>query len=239
MRALPEALKAFSAWEREVAQAAARYLDEAMGLGALAAPKFLELRIRIERQKARKPNDWQWGTWQEAIVCLVPELFDRLGPVGAVIPTCEPIADLLAREADRLSNEPQPAAKSEQGGGGGGANATAAQPKQQGPVPEWLTRWAQILAALKLKKSDKPRVARLNKQYDGPIKTGKRGHQPLVEGPKLMQWWRELEARFEESKQRQQDTQATVANRHSFGREGEVVPEIDGGVKKRRRDRKA
>jgi hypothetical protein len=121
MRALPEALRAFSAWEKEVAQAAARILDEAMGLGALPAREFRKLHILIERVKARSPDDW-WNIWSEAITCLAPELHEHLDRVRAVIPACDVIADLLAREADRLAKEPQPASKpnhAEQSGGAG------------------------------------------------------------------------------------------------------------------------
>ena len=106
-------------------------------------------------------------------------------------------------------------------------------------LPKYLTSWREILIALEFKnnREDKQKVSRLNKSYSGPIEIPGQGKQPFVDKAKLLDWWAGLEAKVKEGRQRKLDAQATVANRHDFGREGEVTPGISGGIKKRRRDR--
>ncbi len=81
------------------------------------------------------------------------------------------------------------------------------------------------------------RVRDANKQYQGPITLPKKGGQPKVSQDRLLSWWNELEVRFRESKQRQADSAATVKSRYDHGKDGQVLPEIAGHVKKRRRRR--
>jgi hypothetical protein len=104
-------------------------------------------------------------------------------------------------------------------------------------VPERLCSWREILTALKRKNNSQSlsTVKRLNKSMGGPIKTGGRGAQPQVDKAKLLAWWCDLDRLHEEQQQRRQDSAATVENRHNYGRNGEVVPDISGGVKRRRR----
>ena len=102
-----------------------------------------------------------------------------------------------------------------------------------GPVV-LLASWPEILAVLCKKKDDRRRVSRLNKTYDGPIKIGRKGCQPLVDRTALLKWYEELETRFQDRQSRERDKWATVADQYSYGKAGNVVPEISGGVKKRR-----
>jgi len=106
--------------------------------------------------------------------------------------------------------------------------------------PQYLTSWREILIALGFKnnREDKQKVSRLNKSYSGPIKTPGQGKQPFVKKAELLSWWAGLEAKVNETQQRKRDAQATLANQHDFGRDGEVTPDISGGVKKRRQNRK-
>jgi len=106
--------------------------------------------------------------------------------------------------------------------------------------PVYLNTWREILITLGLKnnREDKQKVSRLNRTYSGPINIPGQGKQPFVDKAKLLEWWASLEAKVKEARQREQDAQATIANRHDFHRDGEVVPDISGGVTKRRRDRK-
>jgi len=116
------------------------------------------------------------------------------------------------------------------------------EPKKTTPpdIPEYLANWREILVALGMKNNveDKQKVFRLNKTYSGPIQIPGQGRQPFVEKMGLLKWWAGLKTKVQQSEQRQRDAQATVASGYNFSRDGEVTPDISGGVKKRRRDRK-
>ena len=103
-----------------------------------------------------------------------------------------------------------------------------------------LTSWRDILVAMGLKynNEDKSKVSGVNKTYDGPIIIPGQGRRPLVEKTKLLLWWNGLEKQAQEIADRKRDSQATVSSCHNFGRTGEANPEIGGGVKRRRGDRK-
>lgn len=101
----------------------------------------------------------------------------------------------------------------------------------------YLTSWRDILDGLRQDNNAEMRrkVTRLNKQYDGPIVIPSgQGGQPKVERSKLINWWNGLEHRFQETEQRQRNRKATVSAVHNYGRNGQVVPDISGAVKKRR-----
>ncbi len=104
------------------------------------------------------------------------------------------------------------------------------------PPRAYLTSWQDILITLGKKdnREDQRQLKALNKKYAGPIITPKQGAQPKVDKAKLLEWWDGLEQQFQESQQRQRDTKATVAAQHPYARGGTVVPDIGGGVKKRR-----
>ena len=106
-------------------------------------------------------------------------------------------------------------------------------------VAQYLTSWREILVALTLtnNQEDKQKVSRLNKSYSGPIKILGQGKQPFVDKAELLGWWTGLKEKVESELARQRDAQATVANRHDFGRDSEVFPDIAGGVHKQRNDR--
>jgi hypothetical protein len=105
---------------------------------------------------------------------------------------------------------------------------------------KYLTSWREILIALEFKnnREDKQKVSRLNKSYSGPIEIPGQGKQPFVDKAKLLEWWAGLETKVREDSERQRNAQATASNQHDFGRDGKVTPDISGGIKKRRRDRK-
>jgi hypothetical protein len=114
-----------------------------------------------------------------------------------------------------------------------------------------LTSWSEILAALnephgkvvhRNTDAEKAKIRKLNDEYDGPITFPKqRGKQPRVEKAKLMQWWNTLRERFEAREQAREqaaaDAAGTTAETYRHGRSAEVVPEIDGHVKKTRKKR--
>ena len=100
-----------------------------------------------------------------------------------------------------------------------------------------LFGWTAIAAAVGEKSSSefRKRVARLNRQCNGPIVSGGRGAQPAVDREALVSWWDKLLLRLEELKGKRSDTQATVKSRYKYGQSAEVVPGIDGSTRKGRR----
>lgn len=118
-----------------------------------------------------------------------------------------------------------------------GKNVT--QPPQPLLLKEYLTSWQEILIALEMRNnnSNKQKVERLNETYSGPIIKPGQGKQPFADNVKLLEWWNGLEKLVESQTDRARDAKETVIETHAFGREGEVVPEISGQVKKRRKDK--
>lgn len=84
---------------------------------------------------------------------------------------------------------------------------------------------------------DRQKVDRLNEKYNGPIIKQGQGTQPFADKGKLLEWWNGLEKMVQSKANRARDTKETVKGTHAYGREGEVVPEISGSVKRRRSDR--
>jgi hypothetical protein len=118
--------------------------------------------------------------------------------------------------------------------------AGAAPRAATGTPPTFLHTWAGILLAVQMRnnRTDKERLERLNSDLEGPIlKANKPGGRPLVDKAKLLDWFAGLEQLHRELQQRRTDKEATVAARHGYGRDGEVVPDLAGGVKKRRKRR--
>jgi hypothetical protein len=109
-------------------------------------------------------------------------------------------------------------------------------PKDQNPV-KYLCGWTEILDTLGMAvhAANKTRISNMNKTFDGPIKRGTKGRRPLVAKKKLLEWWHRLEQCYDECRQEESNRQATVEARHPYGRTGEVVPNLGGHVKNRRR----
>lgn len=99
---------------------------------------------------------------------------------------------------------------------------------------ERLFGWPEILDAIKRPDSDVERVRRLNRETSGPIQT-RQGGDPRVNKKELIAWWNRLEQAYDETCRKAEDTAATVANQHQFGKEGTVVSDINGGVRQRRK----
>ena len=103
------------------------------------------------------------------------------------------------------------------------------------PAPLLLS-WREITDALGRPNTQEFRNAliRLSEQYDGPLVKPGRGGQPKVHREKLVAWWNGLEARMAELDARKRDQEETVKNQYLHGSDGEVVPDIAGGVKRPR-----
>lgn len=100
-----------------------------------------------------------------------------------------------------------------------------------------LFGWPAIADALKRTddKSEREQLKNLNKNRNGPIVTPKQGGQPVVDRELLLEWWNNLYEEFHEIANRQRDRDATVEATHAYGKDGVVVPGINGSVKKRRK----
>lgn len=109
-----------------------------------------------------------------------------------------------------------------------------------GVPAENLFGWYEIAEAVGRRndRSERDRIKRLNDMYGGPIVVPKQGAQPVVRKSELVKWWNGLADRAAELQQRDADRQGTVEFQHEYGRDGTVVPEVNGEVKKRRKDRK-
>lgn len=120
--------------------------------------------------------------------------------------------------------------------------AQAEPPFKEAPqaVPQYLWNWREILDALKMpnNKESIRRVREANQQYDGPIILPSKGGQPKVIVGKLLEWWSKLEEQIRAREQERDDTKATLEEKYNHGRDGVVLPDISGHVKKRRRKKK-
>jgi len=112
-----------------------------------------------------------------------------------------------------------------------------------------LTSWRDILAALNESptgtatwKNNEPtrnKIRNLNTIHNGPIKLPVgRGKQPSVDKAALLAWWNGLrdqfDARVDEAAAAAKSAQHTVADTHSYGADGTVVPGVGGAVKRTR-----
>jgi hypothetical protein len=62
--------------------------------------------------------------------------------------------------------------------------------------------------------------------------------KPLVDKGMLIEWWNGLVEKAQDRDQRRRDSAATVEDCYEYGRDGTVMPDIGGGVKKRKSQRK-
>jgi hypothetical protein len=104
---------------------------------------------------------------------------------------------------------------------------------------DYLVSWREILDALSMKnnKDNQRKVRGLHDGYGSPILMPPQGGQPKVVKTKLLDWWHGLERRFEEEQQREADRRETVKETYNYGRDGRVVPGIQGHIKRPRKDK--
>ena len=101
---------------------------------------------------------------------------------------------------------------------------------------QYLTSWREILITLGMKnnREDQSKVRTLKETYDGPIIIPGQGSQPKADKTKLIAWWNGLDAKWTTVGSKTINAAATVASQHEYGRDGTVVPDISGEVKKRK-----
>ncbi len=142
------------------------------------------------------------------------------------------------RNMDHRKSMPQPLQllADDRRADGSGERKAAASPSNAQARP-LLFNWATIAAALgeKNTKEFRKRLLALNNTTDGPIRSRGQGAQPCADRNKLIDWWNGLEERFSKLNAVQRNASATVQDRHLHGRQGEVVPEINGSVRRRRK----
>jgi len=164
-------------------------------------------------------------------------------------PACVTTAFLGGNEAScteletRLKEEYEDAEAALQAGGSeiDGRRLTATPVGgDDGTLKQYLLSWKEILDTLGKKNETEMRrqVRRLNEEYAGPIIFTKRGAQPRVARNRLIEWWIRLEILWMDEAHQAVGKQAAAKMQHPYGRDGDVAPEIRGGHKKRRSDRK-
>lgn len=172
----------------------------------------------------------------------------------------ESVQNVLGWVRNWMSEEKRavPAPKiGEKGGPPADPDESAVQPKGQagGAVAVDffpLNSWAEIIDALNKNHPDRPwkndhrgqgKIRALNTRFNGPIRLpdGK-GRQPEVDRAKLLSWWHTVAEQFStseaEDEQEEASEAATVATTHPHGKDGTVVPNLHGSVKKSKRNGK-
>jgi hypothetical protein len=121
----------------------------------------------------------------------------------------------------------------------GAAPSPTANPPPVSEQPRLLlTDWRGIAAALDMKYADRDKIKSLNARLKGPIVNSGPGTSPLVYRDELIQWWNRLAIQAEELANQREGKRLTAEAQHNYGKDGTAAPEINGEVKKRRRDRK-
>jgi hypothetical protein len=89
-----------------------------------------------------------------------------------------------------------------------------------------------------MKYAQRNEIKGLNEKFNGPIRNTGRGTSPMVYLDDLREWWDSLVIQAQEMKNRREGTRISAEAQHNYGRDGTAAPEVSGGVKKRRRDRR-
>jgi hypothetical protein len=108
-----------------------------------------------------------------------------------------------------------------------------------------LTHWREIFHALGIdydaltladRRRRERRIRTWHDRHGGPIVFAAHpGGQPWVLEHELLAWFAGLQDTERQEEQHRRDRAATVQNRYPHGRTGEVVPDLDGHVRRRRR----
>jgi hypothetical protein len=101
-----------------------------------------------------------------------------------------------------------------------------------------LTGWRDITAALGMKWGDRKSIKSLNDRRGGPIRNRGRGTHPMVYKDDLVAWWNKLATEQAELANQREGAKLSAEAQHGFGRTGTAAPEVGGGVKGRRKDRR-
>jgi len=121
------------------------------------------------------------------------------------------------------------------------ANVSTVAPARRASKPKtYVLNWREVLAALGRKNnvSERQLIKRLNDDYEGPIRIAGRGAQPKAEKQMLIEWWNHLEILFQDKAGQLEGASLNAKAHYRYGRSGVAAPEIGGGHKVRRRDRK-
>jgi hypothetical protein len=101
-----------------------------------------------------------------------------------------------------------------------------------------LVGWRDITAALGMPYNRREDIQRLNQSFIGPIKNHGAGTKPMVYFDVLIPWWNSLAVLQQDLANQREGAELSAEAQHNYGREGKAAPEIGGGVKERRKDRR-
>jgi hypothetical protein len=121
---------------------------------------------------------------------------------------------------------------------GGGEQPTGPEARADTVPREMLTGWHAITNALDMRYNQRDDIKSLNRRCQGPIVNRGAGTRPMVYRDDLLDWWNRLAVQHQELNNRREGARLSAEARHNYGHEGIAAPEIGGGVKKRRKDRR-
>jgi hypothetical protein len=101
-----------------------------------------------------------------------------------------------------------------------------------------LRGWHAITNALDMPYKQRDGIKSLNTRFSGPIINHGAGSSPMVYRDVLLDWWNRLAMQQQELTNRREGARLSAEARHDYGHDGIAAPEIGGGVKKRRKDRR-
>jgi hypothetical protein len=129
-----------------------------------------------------------------------------------------------------------------------GTNATLDMQQRTVPTPtetlsvaeprNLLTVWHAIVDVLRMKYSQRKDVKSLNARFNGPINNNGAGTRPMVYRDVLLRWWNSLAVLQQDLANQREGSRLATEAHYNYGRDGTVAPEIGGGIKKRRGDKK-
>jgi len=118
-------------------------------------------------------------------------------------------------------------------------NTPEAKSERQLTEPKTLlTGWHAIAGALDLPHARHKEIRSLNDRCGGPITNKGAGTRPMVYQEDLIEWWNKMAVQTQELENQREGARLSVEAQHNYGRDGTAAPEIGGGVKKRRRDKR-
>jgi hypothetical protein len=102
-----------------------------------------------------------------------------------------------------------------------------------------LVGWYEITGALKEPYTGRKKIKGLNKAFQGPISSPLQGRTPMVDREDLLEWWNHLAVKHQELSNQHAGARLSGEAQHNYGRDGTAAPEVNGEVKKRRKDKLA
>ncbi|KAA1261144.1 hypothetical protein LF1_36880 [Rubripirellula obstinata] len=170
-----------------------------------------------------------WSADKQTILNVVNELLKSKSAEPFESELFDPIRLAFVPEFQRIADSLRTKYQGMRRGSRGKQNATET-------AIEYVIGWPEVMDAIGRPDTaeERKRIKRMSDETGGPIKT-KQGVSPRLNRQRLLEWWASLEAKWDALFADEESTAATVADTYKYGKTGEVVPEIAGSVKRRRK----